>query len=312
MDIRKKRLIFMGTPEISARLLEALIIDGYNFVAVVTRVDAPVGRNKVFTPPPVKLIAQKYNIPVFQFVKVRLEYEILLSLHAEAIICLAYGQIIPEELLKSMSIGSLNFHGSLLPKYRGAAPLQRAIMCGENESGVTAMEMVKEMDAGQMYGRLCIPIANDDNFTSYREKFIQALIPFALKIIPKYLCKEIVGEEQDAHLVTFAPPIRREEHRLSLELPKIDFVNHVRGLSDEPGAYLIWSNQNLKIYKAHIISDYVINKVGNINSCDKNGIIIQLKDGEVSLDLLQLPGKKELTCGDFLNGCRNFSNNPVE
>ena len=311
MDKKKAKLIFMGTPEISAKLLEELILDGFNFVAVVTKVDSPQGRKQVLTAPPVKNVALKYDIPVFQFQKVRLEYQTLLPLSADAIVCLAYGQIIPMELIEAMPLGCLNFHGSLLPKYRGAAPLQRAIMNGEEVSGVTAMEMVKEMDAGVMYAKKEVPISLTDTYTAYRDKFIDAVIPFAKETIPRYLNKELIGVLQDEREVTFAHMIKKEEQHLSLNYDKKTFINMVKGLSEEPGGYLLLGDVKLKIYFASDYSDDIKTKSGTINNCDKNGVILQLKDGEISLDVLQLPGKNKQSAKEFANGHKNLVANQL-
>ena len=307
MNAKRKRILFLGTPEISARLLEAMIQDNYNIVGVVTKVDAPVGRKMVLTATPVKIVAEKHQIPVFQFTKIREGIETLASLKADVIVCLAYGQIVPESLLQLMTIGSLNFHGSLLPKYRGAAPLQRAIMNGERISGVTAMEMVKEMDAGVMYGKLEIPIADTDTFSTYREKFIEQVIPFALDILPKYLKQEIVGEPQNTKEATFANMISKDETHLDICSTADDFVNKVRGLSEEPGGYLDNNGTKLKIFFARKISAIVTTIPGVIIRSDVNGIVMQLADGEVCLDVLQLPGKRKLNYKDFVNGNRDFA-----
>ena len=312
MNPKSKRILFLGTPEISARLLEALILDGFNIVGVVTKVDAPVGRKQVLTPPPVKTMAEKYGIPVNQFVKVRDGIDVLERYNADAIVCIAYGQIVPEVLLNTMKIGSLNFHGSLLPKYRGAAPLQRAIMCGENVSGVTAMEMVKAMDAGKMYAKLEIPIAHEDTYSSYREKFITAVIPFALNILPQYLSGALTGLEQNEADVTFAPMISKEECHLTCSNGVESFINTIRGLSDEPGAFLNSKKGVLKIFQASRYSSRVIAAIGNINKCDKDGFVLQLNDGEVKLEILQLPGKNRLFWRDFINGNKDFLDTILE
>lgn len=303
---KNKKILFMGTPKIAAQLLEALIKDGYHIAGVLTRLDAPIGRKQVLTPSPVKVVATRYNIPVYQFKRVRDDYEVLLHQGFEAIVCLAYGQLIPEELLKAMPLGSLNFHGSLLPKYRGAAPLQRAIMAGETTSGVTAMEMVKEMDAGVMYKKLEIPIAPDDNYTTYQTRFIAALIPFAHEILPLYCKGELKGEPQDEAAVSFAPMIKKEEMHLDLTWPKTDFINHMRGMNDEPGTYLLLDAAPLYIYRAVPFSTKVDHRPGTITKADKNGLILQLVDGEIALLEVQLPGKRRLGYVDFINGQKNL------
>ena len=151
MDIKSKRIIFMGTPEISSKVLEGLISNGYNVVAVIAQPDREVGRKKVLEPVPTKVVSKKYNIPVYQPVKIRKEYEFVRELNPDVIVTLAYGQIVPQGLLDIPKQGCINLHGSLLPKYRGAAPIQYALINNEKETGMTLMEMTKEMDAGGIY-----------------------------------------------------------------------------------------------------------------------------------------------------------------
>ena len=170
MEKKDINLIFMGTPQISADVFEAMILDGYNFVGLVCQPDHPVGRKGIIEKAPTKLIAEKYNIPVFQPVKIRDDYSFMNNLKVDLVITLAYGQIVPQGFLDIPPLGCLNLHGSLLPKLRGASPIQTALINNEKVTGVTLMEMVKAMDAGRMYGKKEVVISEDDNSTSLFKK----------------------------------------------------------------------------------------------------------------------------------------------
>ena len=302
MDIKKQRIIFMGTPEISSVVLEGLISSGYNLVAVIAQPDRPVGRKKILEPVPTKVVAEKYNIPVYQPVKIRKEYDFVKELNPDVIITLAYGQIVPQGLLDIPRLGCINLHGSLLPKYRGAAPIQYALINNEKVTGMTLMKMVKEMDAGEMYATEKIEISEDDNATSLFKKMGECALKLILRALPDYLEGKLVGVPQDESKVSFAPSIKPEEERIDLSKSKEEIYGLIRGLSEVPGAYLYLDELKLKIYKARIVSDEVKDEVGKIVKADKSGLHIQLRNGVLSLLDLQLEGKKRMDYKSFING----------
>ena len=182
--MRTERIIFMGTPEISAHVLEGLISSGYNVIALIAQPDRPVGRKKILEPVPTKVVAEKHQIPVYQPVKIRKEYEFVKELNPDVIITLAYGQIVPQGLLDIPRLGCINLHGSLLPKYRGAAPIQYALMNNDKITGMTLMKMVKEMDAGEMYATEEVEISPLDNSTSLFNKMGEAALKLILRVLP--------------------------------------------------------------------------------------------------------------------------------
>ena len=308
MDIKKTRIIFMGTPEISARVLEGLILNGYQIVALIAQPDRPTGRKKVLTPVPTKVVAQKYNIPVYQPVKIRKEYEFVNELKPDLILTLAYGQIVPQGLLDIPSLGCLNLHGSLLPKYRGAAPIQYALLNNEKVTGMTLMKMVKEMDAGEMYAKEEVLIDEDDNSTSLFKKMGEAALSLSMRALPLYVQGKLPGEPQDESLVTFAPSIKPEEEKIDLNKSKEEIIGQIRALSDVPGAYLYLNELKLKIYKAKVNSSDVIGEVGEIVKADKNGLHLQVKDGIIALLELQKEGKNRMDYKSFVNGNQNLLN----
>ena len=300
------RLVFMGTPQISANTLEGLIEDGYNVVGIVSQPDRPVGRKAVLEKTPTKLIGEKYNIPVFQPVRIRNEYEFLLELKPDIIITLAYGQIVPQAVLDIPKYGCLNLHGSLLPKYRGASPVQTALFDNETVTGVTLMEMTAKMDAGKMYAKEEVKIDEDDNFTSLFSKIGDAAKRLIIRELPNYLSGNIVGIEQNEEEVTFTKIIKPEDEKINLEFSKEKIIGLIKGLSDEPGAYLLLNNEKFKIYKAKIHSDNVVGEVGQILTADKTGLLLQCSNGIIALLEVQKQGKKKMDYRSFINGNQNI------
>ena len=302
MDYKKTRILFMGTPSISAKVLEGLILEGYNVVALIAQPDRPVGRKKILEKVPTKVVAEKYNIPTFQVEKIRKEYEFVKDVNPDVIVTLAYGQIVPVELLEIPKYGAINLHGSLLPKYRGAAPIQYALINNDKVSGMTLMQMVKEMDAGVMYDKELVEISEEDNTTSLFNKMGDAALRLILRALPKYLSGELKGIPQDENEVTFAPSIKPEEEKLDLDKSKEELFGYIRALSDVPGAYLYLDNLKIKIFKSKIVSDEMLGEIGEIVKADKNGLYLQTKNGLLSLLELQKEGKNRMDYKSFVNG----------
>ena len=299
------RIIYMGTPAMSAQVLEALIQGGFNIVGVVAQEDRPVGRKAIMTEVPTKVVAKKFNIPVFQPHKIRLDYEFIKNLNPDLILTMAYGQIVPQGLLDIPPMGCLNLHGSILPKYRGAAPIQRAIINGEKETGVTLMEMVNKMDAGRMYGVESCQITDEDNYTSLCKKIVKCAIDVSIKLIPEYIKGNLKGEEQNESEVTFADKILPETEKLSLDYDAKTFINFVRGMSEEPGGYLILNDLKLKILKAKITNQNVNGPIGTLEI--NKSVFLKLKDASIELLEVQLAGKKKMDGKSFANGSKHFN-----
>ena len=306
MEKSALRLLFMGTPEIAAYVFEAMINDGYHFVGLVCQPDHPVGRKGLIEKVPTKLIAEKYDIPVFQPEKIRLDYAFVDEIKPDLVITMAYGQIVPQGFLDKIPMGCLNLHGSLLPKYRGASPVQSVLINNEKVTGVTLMEMVKAMDAGRMYAKKAISIEEDDNATSLFNKVKIAAKELVLEALPKYINGELKGEEQNEEEVTICSIIKPEQEKLDLSLNADQLVGWIRGLSDEPGAYLFLNNLKIKIYKARKANDLVTAEVGRIVQADKHNLLIQAKDGQIAILELQKEGKKRMDYRSFINGNQNL------
>ena len=306
MEKKDLNLLFMGTPEISAYVFEQMILDGYHFVGLVAQPDHPVGRKGIIEKVPTKVIAEKYDIPVFQPVKIRKDFSFMDNLKVDLVITLAYGQIVPQGFLDIPRFGCLNLHGSLLPKLRGASPVQTALINNEKVTGVTLMEMVAAMDAGRMYGKKEVAIEEDDNATSLFKKISEAAKDLVLELLPKYINGELEGVPQDEEQVTFCSLIKPEQEKLDLSKDILEVYGYIRGLSDEPGAYLYLDNQKLKIFKAKIVNDLVNAEVGTIVQADKRGLLLQCKNGQLAILELQKEGKKRMDYKAFINGNQNL------
>ena len=306
MEKKDLNLLFMGTPEISAYVFEQMILDGYHFVGLVAQPDHPVGRKGIIEKVPTKVIAEKYNIPVFQPIKIRQDFSFMDNLKVDLVITLAYGQIVPQGFLDIPRLGCLNLHGSLLPKLRGASPIQTALINNEKVTGVTLMEMVKAMDAGRMFGKKEVVITEDDNSTSLFNKIRDAAKELAIELLPLYINGELKGVEQNENEVTFCSLIKPEQEKLDLNMNLEQIYGWIRGLSDEPGAYLYLNNQKIKIFKAKMANNLVTAPVGTIVQADKHALLVQLKDGQLAILELQKEGKKRMDYRSFINGNQNL------
>ena len=308
--MKEKRILFIGTPLIASITLEDLLKDGFNIVGVVTQEDKPFGRKKELTFSPVKEVALRHNIPVYQPHRIRKEYEFIRELDIDLILTLAYGQIIPHNLLGIPKYGCLNLHGSLLPELRGAAPIQRAILEGKTKTGITLMEMVDEMDAGGMYAKEEVEITLDDNYSSLVLKMAKAATTICEKYLEDYFLGKLTKVAQDVSKVTFANKILPSDEVLSINEKVDEFINHVRALSDEPGAYLYVDEKKLKVFKASKASNISINNVGELYV--KKGVYLRLSDGVVRLNVIQLEGKKKMDDVSFSNGFSSLSGHFVK
>ena len=298
------RIVYMGTPEISATVLQGLIESGFHIVGVVTNPDKPMGRKGILTPSPVKMLAQCFGIPVFQPVKIRLENDFLKDLNPDVIVTMAYGQIVPEAVLSCPRKGCINLHGSLLPALRGAAPIQRAIDLGLKETGVTLMEMVKAMDAGAMYDTAIVPIEENDNYSTLANKIGVAARELIVKDLLPYLNDELPGTPQEESLVTFANKILPEDEKLDLSWPASRLLCRIKALSLTPGGYVYLGEEKLKIFSAHIVSGSDA-APGTVTKAHK-GFEVATGEGTLSLDLVQLQGKKTMDGKSFVNGYRDL------
>ncbi|MGY3780912.1 methionyl-tRNA formyltransferase [Streptococcus gallolyticus] len=296
------KLIFMGTPDFSADVLKGLLDDSnYDVLAVVTQPDRAVGRKKEIKMTPVKEVALAHNLPVYQPEKMSGSEEMaeLMTLGADGIVTAAFGQFLPTKLLDSVDF-AVNVHASLLPKYRGGAPIHYAIINGEEEAGVTIMEMVKKMDAGDMIAKASTPITDDDNVGTMFEKLAVIGRDLLLKTLPDYIAGNIEPEPQDESKATFSPNITPEEERIDWNKSARDVFNHIRGLSPWPVAHTLLDGKRFKIYEATLAEGH--GKPGEIIEKGKKSLVVATGDGAISLKTVQPAGKPRMSIVDFLNG----------
>ncbi|WP_295487092.1 methionyl-tRNA formyltransferase [uncultured Streptococcus sp.] len=295
-------IIFMGTPDFSATVLEGLLADkAYNILAVVTQPDRAVGRKKEIKMTPVKEVALAHNLPVYQPEKLSGSEEMaeLMTLGADGIVTAAFGQFLPTKLLDSVDF-AVNVHASLLPKYRGGAPIHYAIINGDKEAGVTIMEMVKEMDAGDMIAKDATSITDEDNVGTMFDKLAILGRDLLLRTLPDYIAGNITPEPQDSSQATFSPNITPEEERIDWHRPARDVFNHIRGLNPWPVAHTLLDGKRFKIYEASIAQGQ--GKPGEIIEKGKKSLVVATSDGAIALKTVQLAGKPRMSIVDFLNG----------
>ena len=302
------KLIFMGTPDFSATVLKGLLeSDQYEVLAVVTQPDRAVGRKKEIRITPVKEVALSYGLPIYQPEKLSgsPEMEAIMNLGADGIVTAAFGQFLPSKLLASMNF-VVNVHASLLPKYRGGAPIHYALIQGDKETGVTIMETVKEMDAGDMISRRSIPITDEDNVGTLFEKLAIVGRDLLLDTLPAYLAGDIQPEAQDPSQVTFSPNIRPEEERLDWNKTNRQLFNQIRGMNPWPVAHTLWQGGRFKIYEAELADGD--GQPGEILEIGKRQLLVATGEGALALKTVQPAGKPKMTISDFLNGAgRNLA-----
>ena len=296
------KLIFMGTPDFAATVLEGLLDDAnYDVLAVVTQPDRAVGRKKEIKMTPVKEVALAHNLPVYQPEKMSGSDEMaeLMTLGADGIVTAAFGQFLPTKLLDSVDF-AVNVHASLLPKYRGGAPIHYAIINGDKEAGVTIMEMVKKMDAGDMIAKASTPITDEDNVGTMFEKLAVIGCDLLLKTLPDYIAGNIKPEPQDESKATFSPNITPEEERSDWNKSAREVFNHIRGLYPWPVAHTLLDGKRFKIYEASLAEGQ--GQPGQIIEKGKETLVVATGDGAISLKTVQLAGKPRMSVVDFLNG----------
>ena len=301
----KEKIIFLGTPKISANLLKEMVDYGFNIVAVITQEDKLQGRKRVLTPSFVSQMATSLNIKTYKPHRLNKDFEFLKEIQPDLLLTFAYGQIISSEILSLSKYKPLNLHASLLPKYRGASPIQTALRNGETKTGVCLMEMIKELDAGAIYAKEELDISKDDNYTTLADRLEKLAFDIVKKYLPLYFENKLQGIQQDNNQATFCHMIKKEDEHLILNQGANEFVNQVRSLSLTPGGYLLLNDIKLKIYKASYVSNEILGNIGQIIFAKKKQLYLQLKDGIVNLDLLQKPGKDILNTQEFNNGNQN-------
>ena len=296
------KIIFMGTPEFSVPILNALY-QNYEVVAVVTQPDKEVGRHRVLTPTPVKKYAVEHNLPVYQPEKIKEEYDNLINLNADLIVTAAYGQFVGVKLLHSPKYKAINCHASLLPKYRGGAPIHQAIKDGCLYTGVSIMYMEKKMDAGDVLNVVKVKIEDNDTCGTMFEKLSIAATNLLMETIPLLIEGKITPIPQNEEEATFAYNITNEEKILDFTKDARSVFNHIRAYNPNPIAFMELKGDQIKVFESVVVDEKTQEVPGTILLHHKNRLLIACGNNTV-LELLtvQPTGKKVMSARDFING----------
>lgn len=297
--MKDKNVVFMGTPEFAVPVLE-MLIEKTNVIMVVTQPDKIVGRKKEIKFSPVKEVAIKHNIEVFQPSKIRLDYEPLKDLDIDLIVTCAFGQILPKEVLDLPKYGSINVHASILPKYRGSAPIEYAIMNGDKKTGVTIMYMDEGMDTGDIIKISKLPIKDNDTGGSIHDK-LSILGKDTLECTLKDIFNGNITRIKQGDEFSIAPKITREDEHIDFNNNGINIINKIRAFNPSPLANIIIDNKEIKVLAAKFVKKDV-NKVSEIVEIDKDKLGISCKDGIIYLSTVKPMGKNIMDIKSFLNG----------
>jgi len=303
----KPKILFMGTPDFSIPSLEILIRNDYPILGVVTQPDRPGGRGKKFISPPVKVVSERYNLPILQPERVKDEefLDTFREISPDMVVLAAFGQILPREIIEFPPMGCLNVHPSLLPKYRGAAPINWAIVNGEDKTGVTIMLMDEGVDSGNILLQEETDIDPDEIYDDLHDRLSQIGAELLLKAVAGVADGTITkGVPQDSSLATFAPRLTQKTGHINWENSGKDIVNLIRGLSSSPGAFSFLREKKLKIFfatsgKMETSGEKEPGKVGKLM---ESGLQVTAKDGHVYLKEVQIEGRKRMFIDDFLRG----------
>ncbi len=303
-------IVFMGTPDFAVPCLQALIDSGENVQAVFTQPDKPKGRGYKMLPPPVKLLAEKYGIPVYQPASLKkgddaeMAYKVLKELSPDLIIVVAYGKLLPKEILELPKYYCINVHASLLPKYRGAAPVQRCVLDGEKETGVTTMLMEEGLDTGDMLLKISTAIGKDETASELHDRLSVMGAKLLTDTVNAVKSGSITREKQDDTLSSYAAMITKDMCPIDFSKPAAEIHNLIRGLSSSPGAAAMYKGKRLKILKSTLSdSKTYTNEAGTV--INEKDFTVVCGDGKAVTFLeVQAEGGKRLKTADFLRGNR--------
>lgn len=295
------KVVFMGTPDFSVPVLN-MLIDNTNVIGVVTQPDKPVGRNGKISITPVKEVALSHNIKLFQPNKIREDYKDILDLNPDIIITCAYGQIVPKEILDYPRLGCINVHASLLPYHRGGAPIHRAIIEGDKKSGVTIMYMDVNMDSGDIISQKEVEILDIDTAETLFDKLSNLGSELLLETLPSIINCTNNRTKQDESLATYSYNIKPEDEIIDFSKTRREVFNQIRGLNSWPVAHTFLDGKRLKVWASKIGDNIKKGECGTIINIYKDGIGVQVSDGEIILTEIQPEGKRKMIVSDYLNG----------
>lgn len=305
--MKKLNIIFAGTPDFAATHLQALLNSEHNVIAIYTQPDKPAGRGKKLQASPVKQLAEAHHIPVYQPKSLRKEeaQAELQALNADVMVVVAYGLILPEVVLKAPKYGCLNVHGSLLPRWRGAAPIQRSIWAGDTETGVTIMQMDIGLDTGDMLHKVTTPILATETSASLYAKLAELAPPALLEVLNGLTSGQFKPEKQQDEQANYAEKLTKEEAKLDWNMTACQLERNIRAFNPAPMAYLTLMvnevEERIKVYQAEVLP-HQDKTVGTVLAVNKNGIQIATQQGVLNITQLQPAGKKPMSVQDFLNG----------
>ncbi len=306
--MNKLKLIFAGTPDFAARHLAALLSSDHEVVAVYTQPDKPAGRGQKLTASPVKELALAHNLPVYQPASLRKEeaQAELAALGADLMVVVAYGLILPKAVLDTPRLGCINVHGSLLPRWRGAAPIQRSIWAGDAETGVTIMQMDVGLDTGAMIRKVTCPIAADETSASLYDKLAELGPQALVDTIDAMAAGDTAAEVQDNALANYAEKLSKEEARIDWSMDAVAIERCIRAFNPWPISWFEVADQTVKVWQAAVIDSDHGQPAGTLLKADKQGIDIATGKGVLRLLTLQPPGKKAMSVTDLLNSRRDW------
>ncbi len=295
------RIIFAGTPEFAVPSLQKLIDLGHDVCAVYTQPDRPAGRGQHLQPPPVKVLALKHDIPVLQPLTLKTDDELqtFKNFNADLMVVVAYGMILPQTVLDTPRLGCINGHGSLLPRWRGAAPIQRAVIEGDKETGVTIMQIVKKLDAGDMLHKEIYEIKPTDTSAIVHDELSQLSAIGLEKVLLQIENGTLQATPQDENLVTYAAKLTKEEAVIDWTQPAEKLVRKIHGLNPWPVAQTIYNGLTMKIWNAQVLNETTNLQAGQVRSTSKT-LDVATREGFVRIHELQMPNGKRMSASAFL------------
>jgi methionyl-tRNA formyltransferase len=296
------KIIFAGTPEFAAHHLATLLDSEHHVIAAFTQPDRPAGRGKKLMASPVKQLAEAHGIEVFQPISLRdaSEQQRLAALDADIMVVVAYGLLLPQAVLDLPRLGCINVHGSILPKWRGAAPIQRALWAGDSQTGVTIMQMDKGLDTGDMLAISTCPITASDTSATLYSKLADIGAKSLLDVLTQLANNQASASKQDDNQASYAQKLSKEEAQIDWQLPAIQIERCIRAFNPWPGSFFHVEGQTIKVWQASVVHQHV-DKPGMITQIDKTGITVATGEGALKLEIVQPAGKKAMSCQDLLN-----------
>lgn len=301
--MKDMRIVFMGTPDFAAAILKRLIDTGRNVVGVFSQPDKPVGRKQIIMPTATKALAMEHNIPVYQPAKLRdgTALEIMKELAPDLVVVAAYGKILPKELLDIPPLGNVNVHGSLLPKYRGSAPIQWSVINGDKVTGITTMYMAEGMDTGDMIMKFELPIGEDETAGELFDRMAELGAESIEKTLELFDKGEVKAEPQNEEEATYAPMLKKEMGEIDYSKTAEEIHNLARGLNPWPMAYTFLDGKSIKIHEAGSAEGF-FGEEGTL--LDEKRFIVGCKNGAVEFITVQPEGKNKMSGADFIRGRR--------